>query len=299
MKLAYAFLCLSVVVLLPARLVAQSSDEYWMPGSVVSDEARTPEAERPHTPLSAALEFGLTSRSDDRSELWVLSPVASVAYRLHERWALSLDWGFAIAIEAPVAGDNESRVGSGNPMLSAVHRLSALERNRFDVWLGATAPLAWLADGTKRGFSRAMYAHALATRGLWNAWLWAPEQIALASGVTWAFRPPGDVRLRAEGALGVTLPLDDVTQDTADLFVQLAFAAELSGGPLAFGLRLQSVLMTADSDPLQLAIVPYARANFDAWAVGLRWVINLDEPLGFVGAGLDAWGLLFSLEVTP
>jgi hypothetical protein len=245
------------------------------------------------------LEFGLTSRSDDRSELWVLSPVASAAYRVHERWALALDWGVAMAIESPAAGNEESRVGSGNPMLSVAHRLSALEHNRFDVWLGATAPLAWLADGTKRGFSRAMYAHALATRGLWNAWLWAPEQTALASGVKWAFKPSRDLRLRAEGALGVTLPLGDVTQDAADLFVQLATAVEGSAGLLAFGLRLQSVLMTADSDPLQLAIVPYVRANFNVWALDLRTVINLDEPLGVFGAGLDAWGLLISLEVTP
>lgn len=286
---------------------AQDIDPHWTPPPPEVEEPSEAEleaiaatgAEVPRGPLALRAEVGITTRADERTNMWVLSPVLSGAYRLNTRWAFGVDWGVAFAIDTPAHGDSEQRVGSGNPLFSAAYLANDSARSRLDLWLGVTAPLAWLAEGVQRGFSRGMYAHALAMRGLWNPWLWAPEQIGAATGALWIVDPSKDFRLRLEGGLGATLPLSDVTQDIADLFLQLAASIELRAGVLSLGTRLQSVLMTADSDPLQLAIAPYLRVNARTWALDARLLINLDEPLGVAGAGLDAWGVLLSLEVTP
>lgn len=302
MKLSFAALavCLSLVSL-PSLVAAEAPpdvDRHWTP---VEDAAAESPSVPPREagPLVVRLELGTTTRAPQRSTLWVVSPLLAARYRLNELWAVGIDWGFVFAVDTPAQGDTQVRAVSGNPLLRGAYTLVDDGTTQLDLWLGVTAPLAWLADGTERGFSRATLAYALSMRGLWDAWLWAPEQIAAAGGGNLVVDASPETRVRVEAAIGTTLPLSDVTQDAADLFVQVASSLELRAGVVWFGLRVQAVMMTSDSDPLQLALAPLVAVDVGVLRLDGRLLINLDEPLGFVGSGMDAWGFLLSAEVSP
>lgn len=293
--------CAFALALAPAVTRAQDVDPHWTPGAWHSDapDAADVVQTRPQQtpgPVGLRLDLTYTSRSDDLTTLAVLSPMFSVSYRFRTHWAIGLDWGVAYAREAFDSNLTQHRFGSSNPLLSVARSLFDDERHRLDTWAGVTLPLAWLADGVERGFSRAMYAYALASRGLWNPWLWAPESLGVASGGTYVADLSRDAAIIVEGALGVTAPLTDVSQDTADLYVQVASAGELGAGVARLGVRVQGVFMTSDIDALQTALVPYMRFDFGRWSFGGRFLLNLDEPLGFMGAGIDAWGLTLHAE---
>lgn len=289
------FVC--AVVLTPIASHAQDVDPHWTPDTWQSDAAATLAQEK-RTPGAVGLRLDLTytSHADERSVRDVLSSLFAATYRFHRHWAIGLDWPVAYAHEAADSNHTQDRVGSGNPLLSAAHNVFDDERRRLDVWAGATLPLAWLPDDVARGFGRAMYAYALASRGLWNAWLWAPESLGVASGGSYVTNVSPDVAIIVEGAAGATAPLSDVTQDAADLYAQVASAGELGAGAVWIGLRVQGVFMTSDIDALQTALSPYARVEVGAWSFGGRVLFNLDEPLGFMGAGIDAWSLTLHAE---
>jgi hypothetical protein len=279
---------------------AQDVDPHWTPGPWGTDRsdgdvASTRTKPRPG-PLGLRLDLAYTSRADELSTITALSPLLSARYRWHRHWAVGVEWGMAFAYESAGGANSEGEVGTGNPLLSAAHSLLADEQRHLDVWVGATLPLAWLDAGLERGFSRATYAYALAARGLWNPWLWAPESLGAASGGSYVTAVSRELSIVIEGALGVTLPLSDVTQDVADLYVQVASCAELGAGMLRLGLRVQAVAMTSDIDALQTALAPYAYLDVAAWSFGARFLLNVDEPLGFSGAGIDAWGLSLLME---
>lgn len=295
MALRRILLCVCIWVAACSIVRAQDIDPHWTPRRAEPVLTVAPVKPNPAR-VMLGVEFGLATRADARSTLTSLSPVFTLGYRVHSRWAIGVDWGIAIAIDSPIMQDAQQRVGSGNPLLSSVHNLFEHDTQRLDLWVGATVPLAWLADGVERGFSRTNYAYALATRGLWSPWLWAPEQVGVASGGRWRFDVTPEFSVTAEGALGATLALSDVTQDPADLYLQLAPSAELGSDALRVGLRLQAVFMTSDTDALQTALAPYLRFDVGEWSFDARVLINLDEPLGFVGAGLDAWGILLAVR---
>lgn len=272
---AAAALALLAMVFAPACVRAQASaadgGERWRVGAELSLIVR----DAPHETLS------------------VTSPLLHADYAWTRDFGVGVDWGFLLISDAPRHGSTLWLMGSGDPLLKAWW----VPDDRFYVYAGVSAPLAWLSyDIEKRGLMRLAYAHAAATRGLWDVWLWAPEQAALVLGAKFSQDLGDDVWLRLEGGAAGSLSVSQVTRDVGDLYAQLSAAVEARAHDVDLGLRVQEVLATSSSDAAQLSIGPYAALHLGAWIVGARGVINVDPPLGFFGAGLHTWGVLLTLR---
>jgi hypothetical protein len=231
----------------------------------------------------------------------VSSGVVSVDHAFSHGYGIGFDWGFFLAREAPTS-DAEGRwaVGPGNPWLKLWHEGAIGERSFLSVAAGATVPAAWLPrDAPRRGILRDGYAFAAASRGLWDAWLWAPQQIAFAVAAKLLHDPSAHWRLGVEGALAGSLSMGHFTRDAGALYAQLAPLLELRGQLLAVGARLQAVLTDARPDPLQLSAHVYVRFERPHWQLQAAGLCNLDRPLGVLAGGMSVCAALLSLGVQP
>jgi hypothetical protein len=249
----------------------------------------------------ARLELGLSGRSDLGSSLWVTSGVFSVDHAFSHGYGIGFDWGFFLAHEAP-ASDAAGRwaVGPGNPWLKLWHEAAIGPHTWLSLAAGATVPAAWLPrDATRRGILRDGYAFGAATRGLWNAWLWAPQQIAFAIAAKLLHEPAAAWRVGVEAALAGSLSMGQFTRDAGAAYLQLAPLLELRGQLLTAGVRMQAVLSDARPDPLQLSAQAYVRFEQAHWQLQAAGLCNLDPPLGVLGSGLSICGVLLALGVQP
>jgi hypothetical protein len=249
----------------------------------------------------ASLELGLSGRSDLVSSLWVTSGVLSVDHAFSHGYGIGFDWSFFLAREA-ATNDAASRaaVGPGNPWLKIWHESRLGPHTSLSVAAGATIPAAWLPrDATRRGILRDGYAFGAATRGLWNAWLWAPQQIALAVAAKLLHEPTAAWRVGVDAALAGSLSMGRFTRDPGAAYLQLAPLLELHGQLLTAGVRVQAVLTDARPDPLQLSAQAYVRFEQAHWQLQAAGLCNLDQPLGVFGSGLSVCGALLALGVQP
>jgi len=247
------------------------------------------------------LELALSGRSDIVSSLWVTSGVLSVDHAFSHGYGIGFDWSFFVAREAPM---NEApgrwATGPGNPWLKVGWQGAIGPSTSLSVDAGATIPAAWLPrDATRRVVLRDSYAFGAATRGLWNAWLWAPQQIAFAVAAKLVHEPAAFWRVGVDAAFAGSLSMGQFTRDAGALYAQLAPLIELRGQLLAAGLRVQAVLTDAAPDPLQLSALTYVRFERPHWQLEAAGLCNLDPPLGVLGSGLSVCGALLSLGVQP
>ena len=263
--------------------------------------ARAAEGERTFLERTRAkIDLGQSARSDLTSSLWVTSGVLSVDHAFSHGFGIGFDWGFFLARETP-AGEASGRwgVGPGDPWLRVWHEGALGPQTRLRVAAGATIPAAWLPrDATRRGILRDGYAFGAATRGLWNAWLWAPQQISFAAAAELSHTPTARWRIGAEAALAGSLSMGQFTRDLGAAYAQLAPLVELRGQLLAAGVRVQAVLTDARPDPLQLSAVGYVRFARERWELEAAGLCNLDRPLGVIG-GLSVCAALLALGVHP
>jgi hypothetical protein len=240
-------------------------------------------------------EVGVTQHSDEVSHLTVSSQVLSLRYQLSQRWVIGLEWGSVISDQSPRNGQAQWRFASGNALAKLTRVLLRTGSDRLQVYAALAHPLAWLPESVAaRGLVRAGYAYAAASRGLWDAWLWAPEQLTAALGAAWVHDLGEFARVRLDGAFALATPLSGLTRRAADVYAQFAPGLEFHAARLAAGFALQSVLMSSSPDPVQLSLAPFGRIDMSTWQIELRGVLNIDEPLGFLGAGLGTWGWLLS-----
>lgn len=247
------------------------------------------------------LELALSGRSDLISSLWVSSGVLSIDHAFSHGYGIGFDWGFFLAREAP-SNDGEGRwaTGPGNPWLKVGHEGALGPRTWLGVSAGATIPAAWLPrDAPRRGILRESYAFSAATRGLWNAWLWAPQQIAFAVAAQLTHDPATLWRVGVDAGLAGSLSMGSFTRDAGAFYAQLAPLIELHGQLLAVGLRLQAVISDARPDPLQLSALSYVRFARPHWQLQAAGLCNIDQPLGFLGSGLSVCSALLSLGAQP
>lgn len=243
-------------------------------------------------------ELGFIQHADDRSTLSVASALFRAHYRISSAIGVGVDWGFVLVSQAPSLGSSLWLMGSSDPFFKAFYaHTNDAGTDSLLLAAGFTAPLAWLSyDIVKRALMRSAYAHAAATRGLWNAWLWAPEQVALVVNAEWVHAFSREARVIVEGGAAVTSSISQATREPADALLQLAAAIEARPTAVALGLRLQGVLMTA-SDPTQFSVVPYLSAALGPkLSLTASLAVNLDPPLGSLGAGLGMWGALLALR---
>lgn len=266
------------------------------------DVARAADHERTFLERTrGGLELALGARSDVVSSLWVTSGVLSIDHAFSHGYGVGFDWGFFVAREAP-SHDAAGRwaTGPGNPWLKVWHEGALADRTLLSVAAGATIPAAWLPwDATRRGLLRDGYAFGAAARGLWNAWLWAPQQIAFALAARLVHDATAFLRIAVEGALAGSLSMGSFTRDAGAAYLQLAPLFELRGQLLCAGVRLQAVLSDARPDPLQLSAATYVRFERPHWQLQAAGLCNLDQPLGVLGSGLSVCGALLTLGVQP
>ncbi|HET8933015.1 MAG TPA: hypothetical protein VFN67_06240 [Polyangiales bacterium] len=251
--------------------------------------------------LRGRLELGWSARSDVVSSLSVLSGVVSLDKEFSNGFGAGLDWGFFLAHESPMT-DAAGRWGHGpgNPWFKVWREHTLGLDTQLSFALGVTFPAAWLPrDATRRGLLRDAYAFGAATRGLWNAWLWAPQQIALAGTGRLVHELNDHVRVGVEAGLAGSLSMGQFTRDLGAFYAQLAPLFELRGELLLVGLRLQAVLTDARPDPLQLSSQAYVRFERPHWQLEAAGLCNLDEPLGVFGTGLSVCSALLSLGAQP
>jgi hypothetical protein len=251
--------------------------------------------------MRGRLELGLSGRSDVYSAAWVMSGVLSIDHAFSNGFGAGFDWGFFVAHEAPVTeAAGRWATGPGNPWLKVWHEGALGPHTQLSVAAGMTIPAAWLPrDTTRRALLRDAYAFGAATRGLWNAWLWAPQQIALAVTARLAHELDLHWRVGVEAGLGGSLSMGQFTHDLGAVYAQLAPLIELRGELLIVGLRFQAALTDAGPDPLQLSAQAYVRFERPHWQLEAAGMCNLDEPLGVAGAGLSVCGALLSVGARP
>lgn len=249
--------------------------------------------------VRARVELGYSGRSNDASGFHVLSPVISADYAYSHGWGMGVDWGFALGVESPAHAADGWIAAQGDPMLKVWYQ-SREASDRFHVYAGASVPTAWLPrDVVRRGLTRNAYAFAAATRGLWNAWLWAPEQVTFALGGKYLHELVPNMRLVVEAGGAAGLALSKLTDRAGTAYAQLAPALELYDAPVTLGLRVQGVLTSTGGDPLQFGASAYMRVTVTSLQLEAAGLCNLDAPLGFTRSGASLCGVWLAAEVRP
>lgn len=135
---------------------------------------------------------------------------------------------------------------------------------------------------------------ASGTRGSQDLHLWAPGRVGLL--VPARVELGRIVRFTADARLGMLLPAAG-ERDT-ELTMLLAPGVAVDAKILMFGLRLPvNLVPTAtgvSEDGAQVNLEPYARLNVGPLFASTRFIMNLDEPLGFSFDTGRVWGLHFA-----
>lgn len=251
--------------------------------------------------LAGRVELGMSGRSDTVSRFWAWSAIATLDYAFAQGWGVGADWSFFAASEVPAsAAPSATAVGPGDPWLTVWNKHQLGSRDRLKLFAGATVPVAWLPrDATRRSLYRSGYAFGAASRGLWNAWLWAPAQVSIAAGVSWFHELGAGLRLGADAGVGGGLDLVRGDEQIGSLYLQLAPSLELAGELLVWGARMQAVMTDTPEDFAQLSASSYVRFKQPGWHVEIAGLCNLDAPLGLVGSGLSVCGASLALAVKP
>lgn len=239
-----------------------------------------------------AMDVSFTHREEDHSTVTPFSVLFFNQYVVNA-FAVSLDWGVCSLLSEPDQGEGDAKVRVGNLFLAAryIGRVASL---RWRVGLGLAVPLAAVDIGPDGRLQRAAYNYAVAMRGLWNAWLWAPDRISFVAPMeaTWQLR--GGWLFEGQGAVAGVVPIRHGESD-ADLFIQLAGAAGYQLAPVTLGVRLQTVIVpTVSADQAQVSLAPWIRGHWAPLFTSLSLPINLDGPLGGL-RGMDRWALILAI----
>lgn len=249
-------------------------------------------------------EVGLAGDADAHSTTYGLSPLFRCSYRIAGPWSLWAEGGLAWMRSAPDHGDSSWALAPSNLVLGGMLEDGDLEGGWAAVRASLAAPTARLpSNGPARGFARSAYAFALAARGLFRPWTWAPNQAAVAvEGAAITSRPLGR-RSRSHFVAGVeagtalTVPVAD-PGTSAQMFGQLAGQVGVGSAAFDIGPRAQLVWMPfADAATVQTSL----GAAVDVY-IGPRGLVraqllrHFDAPLGdglgsvgFVIGGSGAW----------
>jgi hypothetical protein len=253
-----------------------------------------------HRPGSraGAVELGLGwfTDSDMGSSIHVLRPTLGGRIAFSNSAELTLDWPFAFAILSPAIGDSDSSFRTGNPV-AAVYYMRRSDAGYYRIGGAIAPPLAHISGSDAFGAAAFIaYAGASAMNGLWNIWQYSVDRLSLVIPGQFE-RRSGHLIYGGDLGLGILIDTGDANRD-AEVVLQLAGMIGGRVDNVSLGTRLQVVwLATQDGgDNAQLALVPFVQADFsDNGFLFMRFVLNLDEPLGVFGdrAGLlgKVWGL--------
>jgi hypothetical protein len=245
--------------------------------------------------MRADVEAAITRTSDEHSTAWSGSPLFRFSYYLADAWDVSGAVGLAWVNTIPDEGENDAQIAPSNVILGTGLQSGREERPWRTARISIALPLAQLPDhGTERALALAAYDYALAARGLFDPWVWAPEQGGIAvqgAAATVVRRSRTRLVLAGEGGLGLTVPIGDSDAST-QFFGQVAGEALI--GRFGLGPRIQAIWMPlADTANFQtsagLVVVSILsrRVLFKA-----QVLMNLDAPL----ADTSLWGFKLGMS---
>lgn len=265
--------------------------------------------------FGAWVELGISGggRGEQRAD-FVFSPEFGVRFRPDR--GVYVGAGFGLGITATsVAGEVTSggettafrgtpvRVAPGNPTMEVGYSGAVSPDVRLEVGVGAAIPTAARAQPgstapghVERAASEVGARAAMAMRGYWSPWAWAPERFGLYAPVRIA-ASLGALLLEGDLGLGVMVPVLGDRGIDADVIVQLGAGV---GGrvaePLFLGVRLRGVgaplgvtlpgtdaMGVAASEAIVFSAEPWVRLRFDPVQVTLRGTITFNGADGVAG----------------
>ncbi len=223
----------------------------------------------------ASVDIGFFSKNDTS----VLAPLFNLVVPLGTI-AIEAQWGVFFIDPQQETADSEFK--SLNPFVAAHYSLN-LVAAELSVGAGVAVPIVD-ADG--------LSGIPLLMRGGWNAWLYRPDTLTIATPASLDFNIPA-FDLRAEGALMLGVPTKD-GGDT-DFGFQLAGEVAIPAAVIIdLGARLQ--LVSPDFDEANLSIEPFAQLALGPLLARVGFLINLDSPNSFSDGGV--WGLRAGLGLS-
>jgi len=290
---------------------AEAEPETLGPRGALSGSPRTLYGER----LGVWLEAGFSGggRGDERAE-FVASPEFGLRLRAGDGVVLDASWGLSVAAtsvegEVSIGGEmvrfrgRPTRIDPGNPVLQLLYSGAVASNVHLEVGVGAGVPTAARSQVgsdnptlSERSASQVSHRAAMAMRGYWSPWRWAPERFALfvPARVAASF---GELALDFDLALGVMVPVLGGRGVDADVIVQLGAGV---GGqvaePLFLGVRLRGVgaplgVIVPGVDPegsdasdrVVFSAEPWVRLSVDPVQLSLRAVVTLNGADGVAG----------------
>lgn len=277
--------------------------------------------------LAVWLELGLSGggRGDQRAD-FAFAPEFGVRFRPDRGLYVGASFGFTAAAtqvsgEVTAAGETtryegaSTRLDPGNPTMELGYSGAVSRDLRLEIGIGAAIPTAARAQPgsdeaglIERAASEVSHRAAMAMRGYWSPWRWAPERFGLYAPVRVAGLF-GDLLVEGELGVGVMVPVLGDRGIDADVIVQLAAGV---GGrvaePLHLGVRLRGVgsalgvtLTGADAmgAPASEAVVfsaePWVRLRVDPVQVTLRADVSFNGADGVGGDRAPPFGVFLGV----
>lgn len=250
----------------------------------------------------AALDVGLYHRSSGSTDLTILTPdlrASFDAFDLGDDTSVAIDAALhtmGVVTHLTVAGStteaSEYRVA--DLYLGARLGFLPVEGLRVRAGVGVVAPILNAYDDTDVAGGMATW--SMFTTGAWDAWLSSRDFLP--------FVLRGDAEYRdelyfvgGEAGLGLFAPVRDGVDDSAVSAQIAAFGGVRLIPELAFGARLQAVVMASTasgSDPIgYVSLVPFVRGEFDPFFVEGRFFISLADNDNYRFLGEKMWSLNF------
>jgi len=224
-------------------------------------------------------------------ETLALIPGIAAAYRVGERWTLSVDVALSMT---SYRFANQPRGGVtriSNPMLGV--QVTALETERLRLRLGgaAGAPLVTVPGGiTANAAAEHADRAATAATGQRLYWLWARNAVPLVAFARLDYSIE-ELTVRVDLEPGA---LVSVNRDASSVALLGAFEAAMRIGSVSPGVRLTSLFTSRPRDTndfSQSTVAAFLRWSGDHAFGGAEAVTGIDEPQGLTRRDQTSWGV--------
>lgn len=268
--------------------------------------------------FGAWLELGATSGGSDSGHThFATTAELGLRFGVAESVVADVTWGLITGrmhargeVEisgSPVAFDEAvMRVDPGNPVFRGLYSGALSSNVHLEVGAGLAVPSAGRAENgsdeptlARRAASEVSHRAAMAMRGYWSPWRWAPERFG-------AFVPArlaillDDVSIEVAAGVGTLVPVLGDSRQPIDVVLQLGagFGAHLFG-PLHAGVRVRAVggAQGAVVPGTVVSAEPWARLRLDPVQISLRGVVNFNGPDGVAGDRGPAFGVFLAAGV--
>ena len=287
----------TLVAFLSAASTTTQAEEIPTPGSPL-EATPQPRAPSPAEPVSPCpLKWGAQLLSswvgEDHGTTVFLTPQAQLDYQISDDWHLGTTWALSWLLDNQ--GISESLLKLGNPLIEGGYRYTS-GNTHLAVRLGVTLPIVTVPLGPDGRLHAFMVNQNLAMTGMWNAWQWLRDYLAipLQARLDQALRK--GIVLQIDGAL---IPILGVRSESsnADLMAQASLAFRLALTPTWDMLpRIQGVLLPSKGldrfqSALGLRIVLHRSSRYF-----LDTLVKIGKPNG-IGGGMERFGLAVGKEI--